>query len=63
MAEIIKNTCKSMLMHYKSSIIWVTQAVVVWLLAKNYITGDDATLIAWVIAAIWWSINVALPKK
>jgi hypothetical protein len=49
--------------HYKSTIFSLLNVVSIYLLAKGYITMDEATLISGVIFALGGTINIALPKK
>ncbi len=51
------------LQHYKSTIFSLLNVISIYLLAKGYITMDEATLISGVIFALWGTINIALPKK
>lgn len=43
---------------FKTTIASILQATVVWLLAKWYITNDDAIYISSVLVAIWLSVNL-----
>ena len=49
--------------HYKSTIFSLLNVISVYLLAKGYITMDEATLISGTIFALGGTINIALPKK
>lgn len=49
--------------HYKSSIFSLLNVISVYLLAKGYISMDEATLISGTILALGGSINIALPRK
>jgi hypothetical protein len=51
------------LTHYKSTIFSLLNVISIYLLAKGYISMDEATLISGVIFALGGTINIALPKK
>lgn len=53
----------SLLTHYKSSLFSLLNVISIYLLAKGYITMDEATLISGTILALGGSINIALPRK
>lgn len=52
-----------LLTHYKSSIFSLLNAISVYLLAKGYISMDEAQLVAGTILALGGTINIALPRK
>jgi hypothetical protein len=51
------------LQHYKSSLFSLLNVISVYLLAKGYISMDEATLISGIIFALGGTINIALPNK
>lgn len=52
-----------LLKNYKSTIFSLLNVISVYLLAKGYISIDEATLISGIIFALWGTINIALPKN
>lgn len=54
---------KTLLMHYKSTIISVISALSVFALGKWYIDQTTMELISALLVTIWGWINIALSKK
>lgn len=49
--------------NYKTSITWITSAVIVFCLGRDYIAQDVAELVTQIMAIIWVSANVLMKKK
>lgn len=57
------STFFSFITHHKSSIIGIIGAIQMYLLSKGYISMDEATLVANVLAVFGVTVNLTLPRK